>query len=106
MTRASVAITTTAAAKNSANPTSSLQHLQQVRFTMQASDSLRALAPAATAASEEQSAQEQIVRDWTAERDNLQLNVVNCRQNLCSCITRRTVSPDFHHPTAMLDSSA
>ena len=106
MTRASAAIAATAAAKNSANPTRSLQHLQQVRFTTQASDSLRALAPAATAASEARSAQEQIVRDWTAEKDNLQLNVVNRRQNLRSCITRRTASLDFHRPTAMLDSAA
>eukprot|EP00961_Rhodomonas_salina_P219112 2962040-Rhodomonas_salina.1 len=106
MLRAARTAPAAAAARNAANPTLSLDHLQQVRFDTQAADALRVLAPAAKAASDARLVQEQIVRDWKAERENTTLNVVNRRQNLCSCISRRAAASGFLRPTAMIDDNS
>eukprot|EP00961_Rhodomonas_salina_P202224 2727470-Rhodomonas_salina.1 len=63
------------AERAAANPTRSLDHLQQIRFSTVASASLSSLTAAASAASEVRTVQEQIESDWKAERENPQLNV-------------------------------
>ena len=93
-----------ASASSRANPTRALDHLQQIRFPTQLSDSLRYLTPAAKAAAEARTEQDRIVRAWNAEKDDLKLNAVNRRANLRTCITRRTATEGFHLPEAMADA--
>eukprot|EP00961_Rhodomonas_salina_P010441 139840-Rhodomonas_salina.1 len=100
------AASTTAVAKKAsappcANPTRSLEHLQQIRFSTQLSYSLCALAPAATAAVEARTEQDSIVRAWTVEKDDSKLNTVNHSVNLSTCIARRTATDGFLLQEAM-----
>eukprot|EP00961_Rhodomonas_salina_P146729 1975489-Rhodomonas_salina.1 len=64
----------TAAAKNTANPTRSLEHLQQIRFPTKAAEALKVLADSAAAASAAREVQEQFVKAWTAETEDKKLN--------------------------------
>lgn len=92
---------TTAAASNSAYPTRSLEHLQQIWFSTKAADVLRTHSPVAASASAAREAQELIVKAWTAKKDNSKASPVNHRQNLRSCIARRSADHAFSRPAMM-----